>query len=75
MERIQLEQKGNTVVDLDSGTEFTGEELVSMNYWVCKPSIFNAIENDLKTFLENGENLEKGRNLYSICNSGFGSTK
>ena len=60
VERTQLEQKGNIVVDLNSGAEFTGDELVSMNYWICRPSIFKAIEQDLKSFLQKGENLEKG---------------
>ncbi len=60
VERTQLEQKGNGVVDENSGLEFTGEELVSMNYWICRPTIFEAIEHDLKTFLQKGENLEKG---------------
>ena len=60
VERTQLTQKGNAVVDLDSGAEFTGDELVSMNYWICRPTIFKAIEDDLRTFLQKGENLEKG---------------
>ncbi len=60
VERTKLEQKGKVVVDEDSGLEFTGDELVSMNYWICRPSIFEAIEKDLKSFLQKGENLEKG---------------
>jgi UTP-glucose-1-phosphate uridylyltransferase len=60
VERTQLEQQGHKVVDLDSGVEFTGNELVSMNYWICRPSIFEAIERDLKRFLQKGENLDKG---------------
>jgi len=60
VERTQLTQKGNVVVDQDSRAEFTGDELVSMNYWICRPTIFKAIEEDLRTFLQKGENLEKG---------------
>ena len=60
IERIKLEREGSKVVDRDSGTEYTGDELVSMNYWICRPSIFPAIEKDLKTFIGKGENLEKG---------------
>lgn len=60
VERTQLTKKGSAVVDEDSGAEYKGDELVSMNYWICKPTIFNAIEQDLKAFLQKGENLEKG---------------
>lgn len=60
VERTQLTKKGSAVVDEDSGAEYNGDELVSMNYWICKPTIFNAIEQDLKAFLQKGENLEKG---------------
>ncbi len=59
-ERIQIENQNGTIVDSDSGLRFTGNELVSMNFWVCSPSIFNGIEQDLKLFVETGENLEKG---------------
>ncbi|NND80130.1 MAG: UTP--glucose-1-phosphate uridylyltransferase [Maribacter sp.] len=60
VERTQLTQEGNHVVDLESGAKFNGDELVSMNYWICRPTIFKAIEQDLRTFLQKGENLEKG---------------
>lgn len=59
-ERTQLEWQGDMVVDLDSRIKFTGEELVSMNYWICRPSLFKVIEDDLRNFIEKGENLEKG---------------
>lgn len=59
-ERTQLEWHNNKVVDHDSQTEYTGEELVSMNYWICRPSLFKTIEEDLRSFIKKGENLEKG---------------
>lgn len=59
-ERTQLQWQDNKVVDLDSQTDYTGEELVSMNYWICRPSLFKTIENDLRNFITKGENLEKG---------------
>ena len=51
-ERLKLVAKDGKVVDEDSGNEYTGEEHVSMNFWVCKPSIFEKIENDFRTFLD-----------------------
>lgn len=59
-ERIQIEDQNDTIIDMDSGIQFTGNELVSMNFWVCSPSIFGQIEQDLKHFIETGENLDKG---------------
>ena len=59
-EHTKLEQKGDGVIDLDSSNEFTGEELVSMNFWVCRPSIFDNIEEDLKAFLKDENNIAKG---------------
>lgn len=60
VERIKIERQDNRIVDTDSGIEFTGDELVSMNFWVCHPSIFDKIEEELRVFIENGENLQKG---------------
>ncbi|MGB5237840.1 MAG: sugar phosphate nucleotidyltransferase [Flavobacteriaceae bacterium] len=59
-ERIKIEEKDGVILDSDTGIKFTGDELVSMNFWVCSPSIFGQIEQDLKKFIETGDNLEKG---------------
>ncbi len=60
VERIKIEKQQDQIVDTDSGIKFSGDELVSMNFWVCHPSIFSVIEEELRTFIEAGENLEKG---------------
>ncbi len=59
-ERTEIAEGENGIVDADSGIEFTGDELVSMNFWVCRPSVFDRIEQDLRSFIAKGENLEKG---------------
>ena len=59
-ERTKIEDQNGQIVDTDSGLNFTGDELVSMNFWVCSPAIFDQIEQDLRSFIEAGENLEKG---------------
>ena len=51
-ERLKLEQQGNQVIDADSGMAYSGNELASMNFWVCRPSIFNVIENEFREFLK-----------------------
>ena len=59
-ERTKIEEGENGITDADTGIAFTGDELVSMNFWVCRPVIFDQIEQDIRKFLEKGENLEKG---------------
>lgn len=59
-EHTKIEAKDNGIVDSDSGTKFTGEELVSMNFWVCQPSIFPFITEYLKDFIGNKDNHAKG---------------
>ena len=60
IERTQIEAQDNGIVDQDSGLTFTGDELVSMNFWICQPNIFDQITEDLKAFIDKGENLERG---------------
>ncbi len=60
IERTKIEKQDTGIVDTDSGLRFSGDELVSMNFWVCHPSIFDRITQDLKSFIEAGENLERG---------------
>jgi NDP-sugar pyrophosphorylase family protein len=59
-ERLEIIREGNTVKDLDSGLLFTGKELVSMNFWVCHPVIFDQIEADFRHFLETAADATKG---------------
>lgn len=59
-ERTKIEKLNDTIKDMDSGLEFTGDELASMNFWVCNPSIFTSIEEDFKNFLKNGSNITSG---------------
>ena len=54
-ERTKLSSKNGHVVDSDSGLTFTGEELVSMNFWICTPVIFPAIESAIRKFFEQGD--------------------
>lgn len=56
-ERLELEQKGDVVVDHHSGITYTGDEQVSMNFWVCKPSIFDKIEAEFRTFLKDEDRI------------------
>lgn len=62
-ERLKLVHKGAIVLDEDTGLEFTGEEQASMNFWICRPSIFAKIESEFKIFL-NDENRVANSELY-----------
>lgn len=59
-ERLQLVADGDGVKDEDSGLQFSGEEMVSMNFWICRPMIFEHIEKDIRKFLEETEDTSKG---------------
>jgi NDP-sugar pyrophosphorylase family protein len=56
-ERLELEEKGRAVIDHHSGNTYTGEEQVSMNFWVCKPSIFDKIESEFRLFLKDEDRI------------------
>ncbi|NNK31078.1 MAG: UTP--glucose-1-phosphate uridylyltransferase, partial [Flavobacteriaceae bacterium] len=60
VERTKIEEQENGIMDTDSGLSFTGDELVSMNFWVCQPTLFDQITEDLQRFIAKGENLEGG---------------
>lgn len=62
-ERLKLVQNGDKIVDEDTGLEFTGDEQASMNFWVCRPSIFEKIDTELKVFLQD-ENKIASSELY-----------
>jgi NDP-sugar pyrophosphorylase family protein len=57
VETIKITRQNGTVVDLETGQEFSGDELVSMNFWVCRPSIFPQIEEDIRDFLKDERNI------------------
>lgn len=59
-ERLKLVADGDGVKDEDSGLSFTGDEMVSMNFWICQPMIFEHIEKDIRKFLEETEDTSKG---------------
>ena len=62
-ERLKLAQEGDAVIDADSGMEYTGDELASMNFWICRPPIFKVIENEFREFLAD-DHMVKTSELY-----------
>lgn len=58
-EHTKIVAKDNIIVDEDSGNVLDPDTIVSMNFWICNPSIFNYIETYFRNFLNVPENLEK----------------
>lgn len=62
-ERLKLKEENNKIIDLDSGIEFTGNEEVSMNFWICGTSIFDYIGRSFTEFLKD-ENKISSSEIY-----------
>ena len=56
-ERLKLVQKGDKIIDEETELEFNGEEQASMNFWVCRPSIFDKIESEFRIFLKDEDRI------------------
>ncbi|MEH6618647.1 nucleotidyltransferase family protein [Maribacter arcticus] len=56
-ERLKLIQKEDKIVDEDTNLDFTGDEQASMNFWVCRPSIFDKIESEFRLFLNDDDRI------------------
>lgn len=56
-ERLKLIQRDNKIVDEDTNLDFTGDEQASMNFWVCRPSIFDKIESEFRLFLNDDDRI------------------
>lgn len=56
-ERLKLVQKADKIVDEDTNLDFTGDEQASMNFWVCRPSIFDKIESEFRLFLKDDDRI------------------
>jgi len=57
VETMKITRQNDGIVDLETGKAFDGDELVSMNFWVCRPSIFSQIEEDIREFLKDEANI------------------
>ncbi|WP_405380085.1 NDP-sugar synthase [Maribacter sp. LLG6340-A2] len=56
-ERLKLVQTEDKIIDEDTQLEFTGDEQASMNFWVCRPSIFDKIESEFRLFLKDEDRI------------------
>lgn len=58
-ELTKIEEKNGVITDENTGRTLQPDTIVSMNFWICNPSIFNYIETYFTNFLNQPENLEK----------------
>lgn len=58
-EHTKIVKSDDVIVDEDSGNELEPDTIVSMNFWICNPSIFDYIEKYFSNFLKVSGNLEK----------------
>jgi len=58
-ELTKIEENNGIIKDEHTGRILDPNTIVSMNFWICNPSIFNYIETYFTKFLEQAENLEK----------------
>ncbi|MFX0555595.1 nucleotidyltransferase family protein [Maribacter sp. CXY002] len=56
-ERLKLIKVDDDIIDEDTNLKFNGTEQASMNFWVCRPSIFNKIESAFRVFLNDEDRI------------------
>lgn len=56
-ERLKLTTQGSVIIDEDTGLKFTGDEQASMNFWICRTSIFDKIESEFRIFLKDEDRI------------------
>ncbi len=60
VEYLELIRDEAGIVDLQTGSRFSGEELVSMNFWILGQEVFKLIEKDLVSFVASGDARSRG---------------
>ncbi|NNL79123.1 MAG: UTP--glucose-1-phosphate uridylyltransferase [Flavobacteriaceae bacterium] len=58
-EHTKIHRSNGSIVDEDSGRHLEANTIVSMNFWICNPSIFNYITDYFRKFLSDSANHEK----------------
>lgn len=59
VERTKIVQNNEIIIDEESETHLDSDATVSMNFWICTPTIFDYTEPYFKAFLEDSNNHEK----------------
>jgi NDP-sugar pyrophosphorylase family protein len=57
-ERLKLKKISDRVLDEDSGLDFSLSTLVSMNFWICTPRVFEEIEKEIRSFFADASFLK-----------------
>ncbi len=59
VEHTRISWIDGEIIDEDSGRKLDPETVVSMNFWICNPSVFSYITEYFRMFLSEPGNLEK----------------
>ena len=59
IEHLEIQRKGDIIIDNDSGNILKEEDLVSMNYWVCNETMFDYLEEYIVKMHNQLKNIEK----------------
>ena len=59
-EHLKLITHNQKITDTDTKKTFSGEEIVSMNFWIFLPEIFTTIEEEFIHFLEDDRLVKNG---------------
>ena len=58
-EYLKIQEENNLIIDSNSGKILEKNDLVSMNFWICKNNFFIFLENYITKCLEELKNIEK----------------
>lgn len=58
-EYLKIQQENNIIVDSNSGKTLKNDDLVSMNFWICKNDFFIFLENYIIKCIKELKNIEK----------------
>ena len=58
-EFLKIEQENNIIFDSNTGKKLQEDDLVSMNFWICKNDFFIFLENYIIQFIRDLKNIEK----------------
>ena len=59
IEHLEIQRKGDIIIDNDSGNILKEEDFVSMNYWVCNETMFDYLEEYIIKMYGQLKNIEK----------------
>ena len=70
-EYLKIQQENNIIFDLNSRKTLQEDDLVSMNFWICKNDFFIFLENYIIQCIRELKNIEKDEIYPSFCDKEY----